>query len=364
MPAGAARARARNGWQNAGSRFILPTMPMQGQAPRRGPGAQSSHARDYQRVARAIAFLRARAASRPDLAAVARHVQLSRFHFQRLFTRWAGVSPRRFLQFLTVEYAKSRLAAARSVLDLTLETGLSSPGRLHDLFVTLEAVSPGEAVSGGAGLEIRYGLHDSPFGPCLIATTKRGVCGLHFVGNRKSALARLRSDWPRADLRDDPAATREVAARIFRPLATGMAGPLALLVKGTNFQIQVWRALLALPFGTVTTYGEIASRVGRPSAARAAGNAIGANPIAWLIPCHRVLRESGEIGGYRWGAARKAAMLGWKFARTDASALSQTTIRQPLFTIDGTHERHLASWAHLPVPIHDSTDEDGSAPVS
>lgn len=317
---GRAEACARNGWQISGLRFILRAMLMQDPLPHAGPEPGSSNARDYERVAHAIEYLRSHAASQPDLAAVARHVRLSAFHFQRLFTRWAGVSPKRFLQFLTVEYARSRLAAGRSVLDLTLETGLSSPGRLHDLFVALEAVSPGEAASGGAGLEIRYGVHDSPFGQCLIATTKRGVCGLHFVDDVKSALARLRSDWPRADFSRDPDRTHDIAARIFRPLVTGTAKPLALLVKGTNFQIQVWRALLALPFGAVTTYGNIAARIGQPSSARAVGHAVGANPIAWLIPCHRVLRASGGIGGYRWGSVRKAAMLGWEFAHAEAGA--------------------------------------------
>lgn len=290
--------------------------PMLIEEPATRPAADAAAAlpRDYERIARAIAYLRRHAAEQPDLAAAARHVHLSEFHFQRLFTRWAGVSPKRFLQFLTVEHAKARIAAARSVLDLTHDVGLSSAGRLHGLFVALEAATPGEARSGGAGMLVRYGLHASPFGRCLIAATARGVCGLQFVGHEGSALERLACDWPRAELRHDPDATRAIAGRVFGPLTGQPAKPLALLVKGTNFQVQVWRALLALPSGYVTTYSEIAKRVGKPSAARAVGNAVGANPVAYLIPCHRVLRESGEPGSYRWGEARKAAMLGWEAA--------------------------------------------------
>jgi len=274
-----------------------------------------SGARDYDRVARAIEYLRIHANRQPDLVEVARHMHLSEHHFQRLFTRWAGVSPKRFLQYLTVESAKARLAASANVLDLAGSVGLSGPGRLHDLFVTMEAASPGEFRAGGAGLAIRYGVHDSPFGPALIATSARGVCGLHFAQGRLDHTALLTRDWPRAKLIKDHAATAPIAERIFSPLAFQTGAPLALLVKGSNFQLRVWRALLALPFGAVATYGNIAERIGKPSAARAVGNAIGANPVAWLIPCHRVIRESGELSRYRWGADRKAAMLGWEAAR-------------------------------------------------
>jgi AraC family transcriptional regulator of adaptative response/methylated-DNA-[protein]-cysteine methyltransferase len=272
-------------------------------------------ARDYERIGRAIAYLRRHAAEQPDLAAAARHVNLSEHHFQRLFTRWAGVSPKRFVQYLTVEHAKSRLAAPGSVLDLAGAVGLSGPGRLHDLFVTLEAMSPGEYRAGGAGLSIRYGVHDSPFGPALVAATERGICGLHFVGEAADGTARLRKDWPEADLRQDAAGTGAIADRLFQPLSSGVGRPLALLVKGTNFQIKVWRALLEVPFGSVTSYRQIAARVGAPGSSRAVGGAVGANPVAWLIPCHRVIRESGMLGGYHWGLDRKAAMLGWEAAR-------------------------------------------------
>lgn len=274
--------------------------------------------RDYERIARAIEYLRRNAAAQPDLAAVARHVHLSEFHFQRLFTRWAGVSPKRFLQYLTVEHAKARLLASRSVLDLAGEVGLSGPGRLHDLFVSLEAMSPGEYKGGGAGLEIRYGVHASPFGRAALAVSPRGICGLQFLEDDGNAADLLRRDWPHAGLRRDDAGTAAIAGRVFAPLASRAAPPLALLVKGSNFQIKVWRALLALPFGSVTTYRDIARRVAAPAAARAVGGAIGANPVAWLIPCHRVIRDTGQLSGYRWGEARKAAMLGWEAARAAA----------------------------------------------
>ena len=277
--------------------------------------ARASDARDYERVARAIEFLRRNAASQPDLTAVARHLHLSEHHFQRLFTRWAGVSPKRFVQYLTVEHAKSRLAATSSLLDLAGAVGLSGPGRLHDLFVTLEALSPGEYKAGGSGLAIRYGVHESPFGTALVAVTARGICGLHFVDGVADGIARLRQDWPGAELRQDRDGTASIVEQLFSPLSSPPGRPLALLVKGSNFQVKVWRALLELPFGSLATYGHVAGRIGAPGSARAVGTAIGANPIAWLIPCHRVIRESGALGGYRWGTERKAAMLGWEAGR-------------------------------------------------
>jgi AraC family transcriptional regulator, regulatory protein of adaptative response / methylated-DNA-[protein]-cysteine methyltransferase len=272
-------------------------------------------ARDYERVACAIEHLWRRAGDQPDLADLARQAHLSEHHFQRLFTRWAGVSPKRFLQYLTVEHAKTRLEASRSVLDVAGDVGLSGPGRLHDLFISLEAMSPGDYKAGGAGLEIRYGIHETRFGPALVAVTGRGICGLHFLQNESDGVSLLREDWPRAALREDTAATAPLAQRIFAPLHGGSGQPLALLVKGTNFQVRVWRALLALPEGTVTTYGQLARCIGAPRSARAVGSAVGANPIAWLIPCHRVIRESGELSRYRWGNTRKAALLGWEAAR-------------------------------------------------
>ena len=295
---------------------------------RRGAGAE----RDYERVARAIHYLRRHASQQPDLAAAARHVNLSDYHFQRLFTRWVGVSPKRFLQYLTVEQAKARLVRSGSMDDVVSDLGLSGAGRLHDLFAVLEGVSPGEFRRAGSGLTIRYGIHESPFGDCLIATTERGVCGLHFVDQSRDEMAALRTDWPAAKLIRDAASTATIAARLFDPIRGRNGAPLSVLVKGTNFQLQVWRALLAIPPGRLTTYSELGQRVGHPGAARAVGNAVAANRIAWLIPCHRVIRETGEFGDYRWGESRKAAMLGWEAARLDRAeetARSERTICGP-----------------------------------
>ena len=273
---------------------------------------------DYHRIARAIAFMRQHHLNQPNLATVAQHIGLSEYHFQRLFTQWAGISPKRFLQYLTVEYAKSKITQTKSLLDLTLDVRLSSPGRLHDLFVTLEAMSPGEFKAGGAGLQIRYGIHDTPFGTSLIATTARGICNLYFLEttDEKTAAQRLRLVWKNAEIIRDEQATQSLRDLIFNSETLSEQKPLTLLVKGTNFQIQVWRALLKLPFGAIATYQSIAQLVARPTAARAVGNAIGNNPIGYLIPCHRVIRESGELGGYGWGLERKTVMLGWEASRT------------------------------------------------
>ena len=273
---------------------------------------------DYHRIARAIAFMRQNHLNQPNLATVAEHIGLSEYHFQRLFTQWAGISPKRFLQYLTVEYAKSKITQTKSLLDLTLDVKLSSPGRLHDLFVTLEAMSPGEFKAGGAGLQIRYGIHDTPFGTSLIATTARGICNLYFLDttDEQTAAQRLRLAWKNAEIIRDEQATQSLRDLIFNSETLSDQKPLTLLVKGTNFQIQVWRALLKLPFGAIATYQTIAQMVARPTAARAVGNAIGNNPIGYLIPCHRVIRESGELGGYEWGVERKTVMLGWEASHT------------------------------------------------
>lgn len=267
----------------------------------------------YERIAEAIAFMRQHQASQPDLDTIAQQVHLSKYHFQRLFTQWAGISPKRFLQYLTVEYAKSNIEQTRSLLELTMDAGLSSPGRLHDLFVRLEAMSPGEFKSGGAGLQIRYGLYDSPFGASAIATTVRGICNLQFLAaaNRDAVEILVRAAWPQAELIEDNDLVRAIGDRIFQPFGDSSL-PISLHVKGTNFQIQVWRALLKIPFGGVVTYQGVGSVLGQPSAARAIGNAIGRNPVGYLIPCHRVIRASGELGGYRWGTARKSVLLGWE----------------------------------------------------
>jgi AraC family transcriptional regulator of adaptative response/methylated-DNA-[protein]-cysteine methyltransferase len=272
---------------------------------------------DYRRVERAIAFLDDRWQEQPPLDEVAAHVGLSAFHFQRLFHRWAGVSPKRFVQWLTLEHAKQRLRGSATVLGASYDAGLSGPSRLHDLFVRLEAVTPGEYRQAGRGLEVRWGRHDSPFGPAFAAVTARGICALGFCDDDAEALAQLARDWPGATLVRDDGATAPWLARAFAGNPGGDG--LALFVRATPFQLQVWRALLAIPSGRLTTYRSIAAAIGRPTAARAVGNAIGANPVAWLIPCHRVIRELGTFGGYRWGRGRKRMMLGWEAARADPS---------------------------------------------
>lgn len=272
---------------------------------------------DYSRIERAIRFLDRERAAAPSLATVAAHVGLSESHFQRMFTRWAGISPKRFVQHRTAEVVKRLLRERRPVLEATYEAGLSGPGRLHDLIVNAEAVTPGELQRGGLGVTVRYGFHPTPFGECLIAVTPRGVCHLAFVApmTRKQAMARLEHDWPLADLVPDQDATRGAAAKAFPPPGSSEIPSLALHVKGTNFQLKVWRALLEIPAGEVTTYGAIASKLGDPKASRAVGTAVGSNPVSYLIPCHRVIKASGELGGYAWGPDRKRAMLALETAR-------------------------------------------------
>jgi AraC family transcriptional regulator of adaptative response/methylated-DNA-[protein]-cysteine methyltransferase len=271
---------------------------------------------DYDRIAAAIHFLDAHAETQPDLAAAAAHVGLSPHHFQRVFTRWAGVSPKRFLQFHTLERARRLLAERRSVLDATYAAGLSGPGRLHDLFVSVEAVTPGEFKTGGRGLRVAWGLHETPFGRALVATCERGVCHLAFGEDDALLAAEFGARWPGAERVRSDLETAPVARRIFSPeLAAG--APLALVLKGTNFQLKVWEALLRIPPGAVASYEQIAEAVGRPAAVRAVGTAVGQNPVAFVVPCHRVLRKTGALGGYRWGLDRKRAMLGWEAARAD-----------------------------------------------
>jgi AraC family transcriptional regulator of adaptative response/methylated-DNA-[protein]-cysteine methyltransferase len=265
---------------------------------------------DYSRIERAIRYLDRERAAAPSLADVAAHVGLSESHFQRMFTRWAGISPKRFVQHRTAEVVKQLLRERRPVLEASYEAGLSGPGRLHDLIVNAEAVTPGEMQRGGLGITVRYGFHPTPFGECLIALTPRGICHLAFVGpvTRQEALARLEHDWPLAQLEADQNATRAAAAKAF-PAQSSKVPALSLHVKGTNFQLKVWRALLDIPLGEVTTYGALAAKVGNPKASRAVGTAVGSNPVSYLIPCHRVIRASGELGGYAWGPNRKRAML-------------------------------------------------------
>jgi len=274
-------------------------------------------AEDYRRIEKAIEFLAENYHQQPSLDEVARRVNLSEFHFQRLFRRWAGISPKRLVQFLTLEHAKQALEESHSVLDAAYDAGLSSPSRLHDLFVTTEAMTPGEFKAKGAGLEISYGFHPSPFGECLLAVTERGICGLGFVGEggRRQALEDFKRRWPAARFQENPEKTRSYIQGIFNAKKRNGAPAVKLLLMGTNFQIKVWEALLRIPSGSVVCYEDLARRLGKPSAARAVGSAVGRNPISFLIPCHRAIRKMGITGDYHWGAARKKAILAWEAAR-------------------------------------------------
>jgi AraC family transcriptional regulator of adaptative response/methylated-DNA-[protein]-cysteine methyltransferase len=278
---------------------------------------QQARATDYERIERAIRYLEANYRRQPDLKELARGAGLSEFHFQRLFRRWAGISPKRFVQYLTAGHAVRLLRESRTNLDAAYAAGLSGGGRLHDLLVNFHAVTPGELKRDGAGLTIQYGFHPSPFGECLIAVTARGVCHLGFVPpeGRRAAHAELTAEWPRARLAEAPRATAPIARRLFAR-GNGHSPEIDLHVPGTNFQIKVWEALLRIPPGGVVSYEDIARRIRAPSAVRAVANAVAHNPVAWLIPCHRVIRKSGALGGYRWGETRKKALLAWEAART------------------------------------------------
>ena len=275
---------------------------------------------DYGRIEQAITYLQSNFREQPTLAETAATIGLSEYHFQRLFRRWAGISPKRFLQYLTAEYVSDLLRDSRSVLEASLDAGLSGPGRLHDLLVNLHGVTPGELKRQGAGLEIHYGIHPSPFGDCLLSATRRGVCGLAFLSpdGRETTLAELRQRWPKAHFLEDPQTTRPIADHIFSPQDRAKGESIDLYVQGTNFQLKVWEALLQIPPGSLVSYGDIAKRIGAPKAARAVGTANGQNPVALLIPCHRVIRKSGAFGEYRWGEARKQAMFAWEAARVHA----------------------------------------------
>ncbi len=269
--------------------------------------------RDFARIARAIRFIDDNFRSQPRLATIAGSARLSEFHFNRLFRRWAGITPRQYLAFVTGRAARGALVNDASVLDAAYGVGLSGPGRLHDLMVTLEAVTPGELKARGRDTPISYGFAATPFGRALIASTARGVCHLAFVesGGEAEAVAALGHGWPQARLECDDQAAAALAARIWSS-PSDPATPLKLAVKGTNFQLKVWQALLELGSAGPTTYSALAGAVGLPGAARAVGQAVGANPVAWLIPCHNVLRRDRALGGYRFGEDRKRAMLAWQ----------------------------------------------------
>jgi len=271
---------------------------------------------DYDRIAEAISFISNRLNSQPTLNEIAAHLHLSPFHFQRLFCRWAGVTPKRFLQVLTLDRAKQLLRESKPLLEVSDTLGLSSSSRLYDHFVHLEAVTPGEYKLKGAGLTIEYAVHDTPFGKTFIATTPRGVCAFSFLENMEieGHLTALNKKWPHALVHENRQRTLAVINAMFGG-EKKLDRPLSLHVTGTNFQISVWKALLQIPPATVTSYSQVAIAIGHPKSARAVGLAVGANPVAFLIPCHRVIQLSGKLGGYRWGEARKQAIHAWESAR-------------------------------------------------
>jgi len=272
---------------------------------------------DYERVRRILSFITENWRDQPSLEAIAEHVGLSTTHVHHLFRRWCQLTPKAFLAAITLDNAKALLADSASVLDATYEVGLSGPGRLHDLFVVHEAMSPGDYKAGGAGLLMRFGFHPSPFGEAILVATERGLAGLGFVdeGDRAAALADMRRRWPRAEYVEDRDATAPLARRIFNPADWRPETPLRIVMIGTDFEIRVWETLLRIPLGRAATYSGIASHIGRPSAARAVGAAIGKNPISFVVPCHRVFGRSGALTGYHWGLTRKQAMLGWETGR-------------------------------------------------
>jgi AraC family transcriptional regulator, regulatory protein of adaptative response / methylated-DNA-[protein]-cysteine methyltransferase len=275
---------------------------------------------DYRRIERAIRFLDSHLVDQPSLEDVAREIGLSPFHAQRLFTRWAGISPKRFLGLLTVGHAKAVLQAGESVLDATYEVGLSGPSRLHDLFVGFEAMTPGEYKQQGASLTLRYGIHPTRFGEALLLTTERGIAGLSFVdGAPEAALEEARAAWPLSRLVADPVATGVLIRQLFGEGEDSPERALPpLLLKGTNFQVKVWSALLRVPPGRVISYLDLASAIGQPRAVRAVAGALARNPIGYVVPCHRVIRATGALGDYRWGRTRRRALLAWEGAQADA----------------------------------------------
>lgn len=272
---------------------------------------------DYSRIARVIEYLDERYTEQPNLEALATSVGLRPSHFHRLFSNWAAVTPKDFVECLTFAHVQALLRRGHSVLEAAMDAGLSGPGRLHDLCVKLEAASPGEIKSGGAGTTIHFGFSDTPFGTWLAAQNSRGICHLSFVGDsgEEDALTAMRASWPQARFIPEDRVAASIAASLFqRPAPAQTPVTLRAFVRGTPFQVQVWRALLQIPQGALTSYGRLARLIGHPSAARAVGTAVGQNPLAYLIPCHRVIRETGVVRGYRWGDTRKKAILVWDTA--------------------------------------------------
>lgn len=269
---------------------------------------------DYDRVRKALAFMTGTWREQPSTEAIAAHVGLSPSHLHHVFRRWAGITPKAFLQAITLDHARGLLRESASVLDTAYEVGLSGPGRLHDLFVTHEAMSPGEWKAHGEGLTLAYGFHPSPFGEAIVVATERGLAGLGFVddGNHAAALADMQRRWPKARLAVDDARTAPLAQRAFDSAAWQPDTPLRVVLIGSDFEVRVWQTLLRIPLGRATTYSDIASHIGKPKAARAVGAAVGRNPVSFVVPCHRVLGRSGALTGYHWGLTRKQAILGWE----------------------------------------------------
>lgn len=283
--------------------------------------SNSSHL--YGQIAEAIEFITENQADQPDLDTVAAHIGMSPHHFQRTFSDWAGVSPKKFLKAITLQDAKERLRESESVLDASFGAGLSGPGRLHDLFVTTDAVTPGEYKSRGEGMVFTYGIHPSPFGPCLIVINERGLTGLSFVdGTEQDAIDYQKEHWEKATWIRDETITEPFIQHVFQSNPEGRGEDLKVLLRGSPFRIKIWEALLRLPSGTVTSYGDLAERLDRPGAARAVAGAIANNRIGLVIPCHRVIRECGALAGYRWGETRKAAILGLEASWSSSSRAS------------------------------------------
>lgn len=275
---------------------------------------------DYRRVEQAIRFIEKNVTTQPSLEDIAQSVHMSKHHFSRMFKRWAGLSPIQFLHFLTLDHTKKHLASSESLLEASLSAGLSSPGRLHDLFINFEAMTPGEFKNKGAGLTITYGFAFTPFGECLLATTARGICYLGFVeSDKEELLSQLNATWPDSSFIEDTTTIAPLVCNIFQSNRRNIPKPITLLVKGTNFQINVWKALLTIPEGTIVSYKDIARSLKMPKSSRAVGNALAINPIGYLIPCHRVITSSGAFSSYRWGTARKKVLIGWESSRKDSS---------------------------------------------
>ncbi len=297
-------------------------IPSEADFPAAAPGS------DYDTVRRILAYITNNWRQQPTIEAIAEAAGATPTDVHHLFRRWCGLTPKAFLQAITLDNAKGLLASSASILDTSYEVGLSGPGRLHDLFVSHEAMSPGEWKTGGEGLRLSYGFHASPFGEALIVVTERGLAGLGWVSNgqdggkvvggRAEALADMMRRWPHADYRFDPQATKPYAGRIFEPERWSAQTPLRVVLIGTDFEVRVWETLLRIPVGCATTYGDVAGHIGKPSAARAVGAAVGKNPISFVVPCHRVIGKSGALTGYHWGLTRKRAILGWEAGQTAA----------------------------------------------